>query len=71
MLNDLAFDLAKCSICKKYFDVKNHQCYIQPVKERCALEDKTSNESRYKQLLFFTFEFCQEDKTRILNLCFE
>ena len=59
--------LTKCSTCNEYFDVKNHQCYIQPV--RRTLEDEASDESGYEQLLFFDFECRQEHGTHEPNLC--
>ena len=69
--------LKRCSTCEKYVGIEDHQCYMQPVKEKPALEtsmcddeaDEDVHESGYNELLFFDFECIQENGTHEPNLC--
>ena len=76
--------LVRCAICEKYVHAQNHQCYMQPVKERNTIENQDTNvldteacesneddssKSGYDQLLFFDFECRQENGTHEPNLC--
>ena len=69
--------LKRCSTCEKYVGIEDHQCYMQPVKEKPTHEnslcddeaDEDVHESGYNKLLFFDFECIQENGTHEPNLC--
>ncbi|CAB4015355.1 DNA polymerase [Paramuricea clavata] len=74
--------LTRCSTCKEYVCLENHQCYIQPEKERnTAVSEDTdlldteahdgddAPQSGYNELLFFDFECRQENGNHEPNLC--
>ena len=69
--------LKRCSTCEKYVGVADHQCYMQPVKEKPTCEtnmrddeaDEDVHENGYNELLFFDFECIQENGTHEPNLC--
>ena len=45
-LNDHHCGLVRCTVCQKYVEPKNHQCYIQPIetRNRQAAQPSTNNE---------------------------
>ena len=57
--------------------IEDHQCYMQPVKEKPTCETdmrddeayEDVHESGYNELLFFNFECIQENGTHKPNLC--
>ena len=69
--------LKRCSTCEKYVGIEDHQCYMQPVKEKPAREtslcddeaDEDVHESGYNELLFLDFECIQENGTHEPSLC--
>ena len=74
--------LTRCSTCKEYVHAENHQCYMQPEKERnTAVSENTdlldteahdgddAPQSGYNELLFFDFECRQENGNHEPNLC--
>ena len=69
--------LKRCSTCEKYVGIEDHQCYMQPVKEKPTREtslcddeaDEDVHENGYNELLFFDFECIQENGTHEPNLC--
>jgi hypothetical protein len=76
--------LTRCSTCKEYVRLENHQCYMQPEKERnTAVSEDTdlldteahdgddAPQSGYNELLFFDFECRQENGNHEPNLCVE
>jgi hypothetical protein len=75
-------DLTRCSICKEYVPAENHQCYMQPEKERNTAVSEDSDlldteahdgddapQSGYNELLFLDFECRQENGNHEPNLC--
>ena len=74
--------LTLCSTCKEYVHAENHQCYMQPEKERNttvrentdlldteAHDGDDAPQSGYNELLFFDFECRQENGNHEPNLC--
>ena len=69
--------LKRCSTCEKHVGIEDHQCYMQPVKEKPTCEtnmrddeaDEDVHESGYNEPLFFDFECIQENGTHEPNLC--
>ena len=74
--------LTRCSTCKEYVRLENHQCYTQPEKERNtavsedidlldteAHDGDDAPQSGYNELLFFDFECRQENGNHEPNLC--
>ena len=68
--------LTRCTTCNKYVQAENHQCYMQPGKERptvqnrpesnmldaeADVDEEPTSKSGYNQLLFFDFE-CRQEK---------
>jgi hypothetical protein len=74
--------LTRCSTCKEYVHAENHQCYMQPEKERNTTVSEDTDfldteahdgddapQSGYNELLFFDFECRQENGNHEPNLC--
>jgi hypothetical protein len=71
----------RCSTCQKYVKLENHQCYLQPVKAKKTRSAEEGNEllddhmavdnnvEDTKSLMFFDFEYAQDDGEHIPNLC--
>ena len=74
--------LTRCSTCKGYVRLENHQCYMQSEKERNTTVSEDTDlldteahdgddapQSGYNELLFFDFECRQENVNHEPNLC--
>ena len=76
--------LVRCTACQKYVNWQTHQCYMQPEKTKVSetveadqmldeeaweATESVENESTYNQLIFFDFEYIQENGTHVPNLC--